>query len=1063
MSESDVRRDPDRLHALRSLDLLDAPAQEAFDRLTRIARTLLEVPAAFISLVDEERDFYLSHSGFGEPLSFTRQLTGETFCHYAMVSQGPLVIEDTRAQPIYRKMPTVESLGVAAYVGVPLRLPSGVILGSFCVIDMKPRRWTEREVHVLEELAATTITEIELRRSAAEAARARSAAELAEARYADLVHGLDAVVWEMDARRWEFTFVSQHGEGILGYPIRRWLTEPGFWQDQILHPDDRKWALQFCTDATEAGRDHELEYRAVAADGRVVWLHDRVRVVQGEDGRPGLLRGVMVDVTERKQVTEALRESEEKFRQIAENVRELFWIFSPDFKEAIYISPAYEVLWGRSLESIYREPGSFLQAVNPEDLGRLKSAMRQVSQNAFEGVEYRITRPDGTVRWMFSSGFPVRDEQGGGCRVVGTTTDVTERKEVEARLASAEAHYRRLVENSPYGIYALDREGRFTELNPAACLLLGRPAGELLGRHISEVIAPEDLPRAAESLREKLAGEVEASNLEVHLLHSSGERRLVHIRAVAVRDQGQLVGTQGIARDITQERASEGQMRLLSTALENFDEGVSIVRFDGQIIFANAAHGRLLGYDPDARPLPNVGLFAPEEGLREQQNEILRVDVETGTWAGRVQRRRLDDGRIVPLETIVGRVDRDDGPSLLFTILRDTSEQMRQEQRLRRAERLASVGTLIGGVAHELNNPLHAITNFAQLLLMESRPDQEREDLETISREADRMAKIVSDLRLIARQAHEEVAERTRVDVNELVRHVLKTRSYALATRNVEVRDDLAPDLPSVLGDQGGLEQVVLNLVVNAEQALAENAAERMLILQTRATPRGVSLHVVDNGPGISQHLMDRIFDPFFTTKSPGEGTGLGLSLVHSIITEHGGEVRVDSEPGKGAAFRIELPRAPEGSPAPVATVAEAAAPRALRILVVDDEEVIRRGVIRYLQRRGHTVAEAAEGLAALHALDDAEAEGGFDVILSDLRMPGLGGEEFMERLREQGNGYEHRLVFLTGDAASPDAARLLAASKIPVLIKPIGLNEIALVVERRAAASEDAGAERLI
>ncbi|HEV2146450.1 MAG TPA: ATP-binding protein [Longimicrobiaceae bacterium] len=230
--------------------------------------------------------------------------------------------------------------------------------------------------------------------------------------------------------------------------------------------------------------------------------------------------------------------------------------------------------------------------------------------------------------------------------------------------------------------------------------------------------------------------------------------------------------------------------------------------------------------------------------------------------------------------------------------------------RVPRAERLASLGALVSGAAHELNNPLAAIKSFAQLLLLDERPAEDREALEAIEREAARAASIVADLRLAVRQTERSAGARTPVQLNEVVRQVLALRGYALQTHGVEVRDDLAGDLPLVLAVRGELEQVVLNLVLNAEHALAGHPGERRLEVRTRPGALGVSLHVVDSGPGIPEDHLERIFDPSWTTPEPGKGTGLGLGPVHGIVAEHGGTIRVHSEPGRGAAFTVELPRA---------------------------------------------------------------------------------------------------------------------------------------------------------
>jgi CheY-like chemotaxis protein len=220
---------------------------------------------------------------------------------------------------------------------------------------------------------------------------------------------------------------------------------------------------------------------------------------------------------------------------------------------------------------------------------------------------------------------------------------------------------------------------------------------------------------------------------------------------------------------------------------------------------------------------------------------------------------------------------------------------------------------------------------------------------------------------------------------------------------------------------------------------------EGRLLVRTRAQGKDVSLHVIDNGPGIFREHLERIFDPFFTTKEPGEGTGLGLSLVHSIIAEHGGEIRVESEPGQGATFILDLPANTVTTPAPATKERGAGTARPLRVLVVDDEESVRRAVVRYLTRRGHEVREAGEGAEALRLVD--QADSAYDVILSDLRMPGVSGGAFLAELRKR-SGSSARLMVMTGDAASSDAADILEAMNVPVIIKPFELAELARMIE---------------
>jgi PAS domain S-box-containing protein len=811
-------------------------------------------------------------------------------------------------------------------------------------------------------------------------------------------------------------------------------------------PEWRQVIAEHVAACIDAGTPYDLELEVISRKGRRVWVRTIGEAVRGPGGTITRIHGSFQDITERKRAERALQESEERFRQLAAHTDAVFWMQDITAGRTIYVSPAFERVWGRPPGELLGRRRAWAESVLPEDRERVLAKLDRTPDAAYE-LEYRIARPDGEIRWIRDRGFPVADAQGRVYRTAGIAEDITERRQAELERAAVEAHYRRLVETSPDGIIALDLEGRFTEINPAAAELAGRPAGTLLGRHLTEVIAPEDQAEVTRVRNERLATGRDVLDYEVRIVRPSGERRLVRLRTTVIRDAGVVIGTHGIVRDITEERAREEEMRLLAAALEELDEGVSVTRSDGQIVYANAMHARLLGYDRGRQPLPNSREFMSEaEWGREE--EILGTVARQGIWVGRVERHRLDTGQAVPVEMIMGRVETDGMEGLFLSILRDVSEEIERERHLRRAERLASVGTLIGGVAHELNNPLHAIRNFAELLMMEPRSTDDREALEIIQREADRAAKVVSDLRLFARETQEVEGGRVAVDLNDVVRHVLKVRRYSLGTRNIEVREDLADDLPPVLADRGNVEQVVLNLTVNAEQAMAEQSGERRLILRTRRTPGGAALHVVDSGPGIPPQYLERVFDPFFTTKAPGEGTGLGLSLVHNIVTEHGGAIHVDSQVGKGTAFRIELPRAP-GEKAGAAEGTVAAPKRALRVLVVDDEVAVRRVSVRFLEHLGHVVETASDGAEALELLAQRE----YDVIVSDLRMPGLSGEEFLQRLREDERGLERRLIFVTGDAASTDAARVVADAGVPVLVKPVRLQELGRVIEYAAGA----------
>lgn len=572
-------------------------------------------------------------------------------------------------------------------------------------------------------------------------------------------------------------------------------------------------------------------------------------------------------------------------------------------------------------------------------------------------------------------------------------------------------------------------------------------------------IHPEDRARVVEACQSGIVGGRD-SVLEYRSIAADGRevwlRDFIHV----VMEDGKAKRLRGVMVDITREKQRDERMRLLATVVHSLAQGVAIVDEAGRFVFTNPAYRRLLGPDaaePDTSLL-HAGL--PDDDARRQLERIERDLAKGGSWRGRIRRIHPPTGDVLPVDVIAGRVEADNGRELTVMILHDASEEEEREQHLRRTERLAGLGTILGGIAHELNNPLQAIRGFCELLLETPRPDDDRDALETIRHEVERAAGVVNNLRVIGGSRDEGDLGAGAVDVNDAVRHVLRLRTYSLTTRNINVSSDLEEPLPAVRAELGTVEQILLNLVVNAEHALTDSPRkDKLLSLRTSRNADWVRIQVHDNGTGIGESEMRRIFDPFFTTRPPGEGTGLGLTLVHSMVAELGGELRLDSRLGAGTTFTVELPfadAAPEGGAPTVET--ETGLERRLRILVVDDERSIRQLLTRYLERRGHRVDVAAEGGQALRLLDDGND---YDVILSDLRMPGLAGDELFRQLRDRGGSLADRILFMTGDAASAEADRIVAETGAPVLVKPFEMEQVARRIERfgvEVAAGGDTG-----
>jgi two-component system, NtrC family, sensor kinase len=372
-----------------------------------------------------------------------------------------------------------------------------------------------------------------------------------------------------------------------------------------------------------------------------------------------------------------------------------------------------------------------------------------------------------------------------------------------------------------------------------------------------------------------------------------------------------------------------------------------------------------------------------------------------------------------------------------------TVETLKSTQaQLIQSEKLSAVGEFVAGVAHELNNPLAAVVGFSEMLKENDVDTQNRRYLDMIYKSAQRCQKIVQSLLSFARR-HQP--ERKPMSVNAMVETVLEMLNYQLRTSNIEVITQFDPALPVVLADGHQIQQVLLNVINNARQAMESRPSGGQIIIKTETFDENVRVIVRDNGPGIPPENLHRIFDPFFTTKQVGQGTGLGLSLCYGIIKEHGGNITPSSSPGEGATFTIVLPvfhlggDTAEAGHATEYRLRDANEGAGKKILVIDDEETILQMLRERLTRSGYSVDTVTNGENALHQLRGKN----YDVMFCDWKMPGLNGRQIYEKLQAANPSLCRRFVFLSGDVANEQMRRFLEQEQRPCLAKPFALREI--------------------
>lgn len=496
-------------------------------------------------------------------------------------------------------------------------------------------------------------------------------------------------------------------------------------------------------------------------------------------------------------------------------------------------------------------------------------------------------------------------------------------------------------------------------------------------------------------------------------------------------------------------RQAEWRFRTLFRAAP--DAVLTVLQATGRIREANDAVHTVFGMEPHqviGRTL--LELLVPAD--RPQLEGVLARAFAGVPARVEVQVEAPGGPRLVALAA--SRLPEADPPSALL-VARDITAERDMRVRLMESDRLAAVGELVAGVAHEVNNPLSSISAFAQLLLRDAGlTAQQRDSLEVIRAETLRASQVVKDLLAFARRSEPQQAP---LDLNALVERTLRVRRYQFAEAGVRVETELAPDLPAVFGDPRQLQQVCLNLFTNAVQAMTAMGGGR-LQLRSYASGDDVVLEVSDTGPGITADVRAHIFEPFFTTKREGEGTGLGLSVSYGIVTAHGGRIAVADSSPRGTTFRVTLPAGADPATRPEA--GRESAPLTLRsplagikLLFVDDEPALRSGMQAFGALRGITVITADGGEAALATARTM----GLDAVVCDLRMPGMDGYAFHEQLRLERPGLAARTIFITGDLVTTAARG--GGARQPVLTKPFAFDRLedVLIAVMRGAPWSDA------
>ena len=846
---------------------------------------------------------------------------------------------------------------------------------------------------------------VAITRDISEREAAREALEASEGRFRGLFEGAGAgiVIADLDGR---VVDANQAYQEMVGYSLEE-LREIGL--ASLAHPDERAGDLRNI-EALLAGETSWLvtERRFVRRDGRTGWGRASLSLIRDTDGQPRHLAATVEDTTEAKQAQERLRRSESLRRLAGDLALVGGWAVEAD----------HTVYWSEEIFRILDAPegeepplDEAVALYPPEHRERLEAAIEAcLTEGTPFDLELEIDTYAGRRIPVRSIAEPQRDEHGRILRAIGAFQDISDLRTATREAQQAARRLTTTLESMTDAFFTLDRDWRFTFLNQRASELLQRDRDELLGRHVWEEFPEAVGTEVHEAYERAMAG---GGTEVVEEYHYPPLDSWFTINAYP--------SEQGLAvyfRDVTAERAAhlameerEALLRRQAELLDQAQDAILVQDADHRITYWNRSAERIYGWSAQEAIGADV-----RELLHEHPgafDEATAAVFEHGAWNGELAQRGRDGAEVV----IAGRwtLVRDEAgePDAVLAINTDVTEHKRVEQHLLRAQRMESIGTLAGGVAHDLNNVLSPILLAAELLQHHATDDQAATLLDTIQTSARRGADLVTQVLSFARGVE---GQRAPIDVPDLLADI---RAIVRDTFPKDIRLEIrAPEgLEPILGDRTQIQQVLLNLAVNARDAMPEGGeltiAASTVILDEQyaaATPgttpgRYLLIEVEDSGHGMAPEVRERVFEPFFTTKPQGSGTGLGLSTSAAIVRSHEGFLRVYSEPGRGTRFRLYLPLDTQDA----ATTPDEPPSRDLprgrgqTVLVVDDEAAVRAMTRQTLEAYGYRAMEASNGAEAVSTFEQHGDD--IDVVITDMMMPVMDGPATIHALRRLAPG----------------------------------------------------------
>ena len=791
------------------------------------------------------------------------------------------------------------------------------------------------------------------------------------------------------------------------------------------------------------------EFYILRKDGSRRLVELRSAVIDQFQGKKATVAQIL-DVTEQREAEQALKDSEHKYRQLVDH--SLTGIYITQDEVIKYCNNRFAEIFGyQSSDELIGK--NIEQIVEAESLPLVRKEinMRVTGQKLFSHFEIKGLRKD--KQTIFIEVLGVRIEYQGKPAVQGTILDITERKIAEKKLIRNEQRYRQLFDFLPFGGELLNPEGFIIDCSLKSCQLFGYSREELLGKHFTELLAPTSLPFFKKNFPQLKSGLTISGEI---IVQTKDGKELTLLRAgqPILNEYGQIEAVMSINVDITQQKKAQEEIKRLATVIEQSPEGILITDRNGTIEYINPAYERICGYSKDELIGRNPNILNSGEHDQAFFKQLWDTISAGKKWQGVIINKNKDglkyfeENIILPIKNETGEITN------YVSLKRDITLQRKLEEELQQAQKMEALGTLTGGIAHDFNNILTVINGHAEIALMRLRPEERvHGDLVSILNAGKRAERLTSQLLAFSRK---QMHESRIMDLNETVQEMQKM-IRRLIPEDIRIETLFAPELPKIKADPAQIEQIVINLVINARDALQGEVAdkEKKITIKTESivlkdqdieqfpglkSGHHVKLMVSDNGIGMTGEIKERIFEPFFTTKPVGKGTGLGLSTVYGIVKQNHAYIEVKSKVGQGTCFTIYWPATVEKSEDHFLSESDAENYSGDEsILLVEDDPAVREFAFATLKNFGYDVHEAEDGLKAMELVQVKNKK--FDLLITDIIMPGMNGRELSEKLKQMAS--IDRVLYVSGYSDDHLSKTGEIDARINFLQKPYSINKL--------------------